>query len=119
VNRQWKIAAIISGSVVIMFIVGYLIAVRVLFPPLPEPEDGIVVPALTGFTVAQAQERLRPLGLRVTEVTSIEHPTETEGVVIAQSPLAGQQLREMGEVRLAVSAGPPVPEPVVTPPSPE
>lgn len=117
-----KAAGIIFGVTVLMFAIGYVVAVRILFPPLAEPETGILVPSLRGQTVVGAQEMLRDLGLRVTEVTEIEHPTEPMGLVTAQSPLPGQQLREMGAVRLAISAGPPprpAPAPeLVPPPSP-
>jgi serine/threonine-protein kinase len=85
-----------------------------LFPPLPEPENGIIVPRLTGLSVPAAEARLRQLGLRVTESTQIAHPTQPPGLIIAQSPLPGQQLRQLGSVRLAVSAGlPRVPVPNV------
>lgn len=107
-----KAFGIIFGVTVLMFAIGYGVAVRILFPPLAEPETGITVPSLRGQTVQGAQEILRELGLRVTEVTEIEHPTEPMGLVTAQSPLPGQQLREMGAVRLAISAGPaPTPAP--------
>ena len=52
--------------------------------------------------------------LRVTESTQLAHPTQPPGIVIAQSPLAGQQLRSLGAVRLGVSSGlPRVPVPNV------
>jgi hypothetical protein len=102
----WKLLGIFTVVAFAMFWLGYLLAVRVLFPPPPEPEDGIVVPSLTGMTVDQAQDALRAVGLRLTEVTEIEHPSVPEGLVIAQSPLFGQQLRELDAVRVAISAGP-------------
>ena len=40
---QWQLIAIGAGVVVTMFLVGYVVAVRMLFPPLPEPKNGIVV----------------------------------------------------------------------------
>src|SRR5262245_34758064 len=46
-----------------LFAAGYALAVFVLFPPPPVPEDGIVVPDLNGHTVAAARGRLEPLGL--------------------------------------------------------
>lgn len=125
----WKLIGIFALSAIVMFGVGYLLAVRVLFPPPPEPENGIAVPSVTGMTVKQAQDALRALSLRLTEVTEIEHPSVPEGLVIAQSPLAGQQLRELAAVRVAISAGPakvpapqappvlPEPEPEITPDS--
>ena len=109
-----KLAAIGVAVAAIMFFGSYLVAVRILFPPLPEPEDGIVVPSLIGMTVPQAEARMRQIGLRVTESTQIAHPTQPPGIVIAQSPLPGQQLRSLGAVRLGVSSGlPRIPVPNV------
>jgi hypothetical protein len=102
----WKLTGIFSLAAVVMFGIGYLIAVRVLFPPPPEPENGIAVPSMIGMTVDQAHNALRAVSLRLTEVTEIEHPSVPAGLVIAQSPLAGQQLRELAPVRIAISAGP-------------
>ena len=112
-----KAFGILIGTTVLMFGVGYLIAVRILFPPLAEPENGIVVPDVAGQSLQQAQQTLREVGLRVTEVMDIEHPTQPIGVVTAQSPIPGQQLRELGAVRLSISAGVPVtaPRPVPVP----
>ncbi|HEX6560270.1 MAG TPA: PASTA domain-containing protein, partial [Longimicrobiales bacterium] len=102
-----RIVGLTAAGVLVMFAIGYLVAVRVLFPPLPEPENGIVVPSLTGLTVPAAEARLRQLDLRVTDVVQLAHPSRPRGVIIAQSPLAGQQLRTAGAVRLAISAGKP------------
>src|SRR5687767_4807242 len=114
-NRLMSLKAfgILIGTTLLMFMIGYFTAVRILFPPLAEPENGIVVPDLAGQTVQAAQRTLRELGLRVTEVMEIEHPSQREGLVTAQSPLTGQQLREMGAVRLAISAGLPPARPAI------
>ena len=104
-NKHVKRAGIILGVLVLTFLIGYVVAARILFPPLPEPENGIVVPDLTGVVVAEADRKLRPLGLERTDVTEIAHPTQPPGIIIAQSPLPGQQLRAGGQVRLAVSGG--------------
>lgn len=116
----WRVIGISVGAALLMFVVGYFLAVRVLFPPLPEPKSGIVVPRLTGLLVPTAEARLRELGLRVSDVVELAHPTEPAGIIIAQSPLPGQQLRAAGSVRLGVSAGLPrvdtIPQPTPTPP---
>lgn len=112
----WKLPAIVAGAAALMFIAGYLIATRILFPPLPEPENGIVVPSLSGLTLAEAQERLRPLDLRVTE--TLEVPSaQPQGLVVAQDPLPGQQLRELGAIRLGIAI--PLPRPVAPAPAPD
>jgi beta-lactam-binding protein with PASTA domain len=129
--KRLKLIGIAVGAFVLTFALGYVIAVRWLFPPLPEPENGIVVPDLAGSTVQSAQEKLRALGLRLTDITEISHPTQPPGVIIAQSPIPGQQLRELGAVRVAVSTGMPrveslappdtvlLPVDTVTPPPPD
>lgn len=111
----WKIVGILFSGAAIMFVTGYLIATRILFPPLPEPENGIVVPRLTGLTIDAAREQLYRLDLRLTETTEVPHASQRPGVIIAQSPLPGQQLRELGEVRVGVSALLPAPEPIPIP----
>lgn len=100
-----KLIAIGAGILLLTFGIGYVVAARVLFPPLPEPEDGIVVPDLTGNTTDAARSKLQALGLAVSETMSIAHPTQPPGVVVAQSPLPGQQLRSGGQVRLGLSGG--------------
>jgi len=100
-----KKAAIALGVLVATFGLGYLIAARLFFPPLPEPVNGIVVPPLNGVVVEEARKRLRPLGLVVSDVYEIAHPDQPPGIVVAQSPMPGQQLRNGGQVRLGVSSG--------------
>lgn len=114
----WRLIAISVGAAVLTFAIGYVVAVRVLFPPLPEPKNGIVVPQLTGLNVPTAEARLHALGLVVTEVVALAHPSEPPGIIIAQSPVPGQQLRAAGSVRLGVSSGMPrveIPPPVAVP----
>jgi beta-lactam-binding protein with PASTA domain len=105
--KRSRLIATALGALSVMFVIGYLFAVRVLFPPLPKPKNGIVVPRLTGLEVSAAQERLRGLGLRLTETIELAHPTQPRGTIVAQSPLPGQQLRNLGAVRVGVSAGVP------------
>jgi beta-lactam-binding protein with PASTA domain len=102
-----KRVGIVLGVLLLTFGIGYLVAARILFPPLPTPKDGIIVPNLSGVAVEEAPRHLRPLGLDVAEVTELAHPTQAAGLIIAQSPLPGQQLRSGGKVRLAVSGGSP------------
>src|SRR5690606_41360788 len=83
------------------------LAARVLCPPPPETDAGVAVPALVGRSADDAQRQLRERGLEVAEVIELPHPDRPAGVVIAQSPLAGQRLRPGGRVSLGVSSGPP------------
>jgi eukaryotic-like serine/threonine-protein kinase len=93
------------GLLVLTFAIGYAVAARILFPPLPEPENGIAVPDLAGQMARDVDEQLRPLGLRRGDVVEFVHPEQPPGIIVAQSPLPGQQLRQGGVVRVAVSAG--------------
>jgi eukaryotic-like serine/threonine-protein kinase len=89
----------------VTFGIGYAVATRILFPPLPEPENGIVVPDLAGTLATEANRDLRPLGLQRGEAIEFAHPSKPPGIIIGQSPLPGQQLRRNGIVRVAVSSG--------------
>lgn len=88
-----------------LFLAGYLIAVFILFPPPDAPDDGILVPDLSGLNPQGAAERLRPLGLELGDTLSLPHPALGPGIIIAQSPLAGQQLRPGDRVRIGLSTG--------------
>jgi eukaryotic-like serine/threonine-protein kinase len=87
------------------FVVGYLLAVYVIFPPEQAGDGGVPVPALAGMTLTDARAELAVAGLGSVDVTELPHPTAPSGVVVAQSPLPGQQLRPGAGVRLAVSRG--------------
>jgi serine/threonine-protein kinase len=101
-----KAVAITLGVLVATFGIGYLVATRMLFPPLPAPENGIVVPDLGGTHVSQVNKTLSPLGLRLASgEVRVAHPSQPPGIVVAQDPLPGQQLRAGGVVRVAVSGG--------------
>ena len=103
--RWTKAVPLTLGVLAATFGVGYLVAVQVLFPPLPEPENGIVVPDLAGTHVSQLAGKLGALGLSVGGDTRIAHPSRPPGIVIAQDPLPGQQLRAGGVVKVGVSGG--------------
>lgn len=96
------------AAVLLSFGTGYATAVFVLFP-VPEAAAGgeaaVVVPRLVGRDRAAAEQELQSRGLVLGEVVELPHPSEREGTVIAQAPLAIQQLRPGAAVRIAVSAG--------------
>ena len=101
----FRVVAIATALVLILFATGYLVAVRLIFPPLPAPKNGIMVPALTGLQVPAAEAKLARIGLRVSDVVEIAHPTQPAGIIVAQNPLPGQQLRTAGAVTVGVSSG--------------
>jgi serine/threonine-protein kinase len=97
----------LAGAAIAPFVIGYLLAVFVLFPAPPVAAGGIPVPDLVGKTEQEATRELAGLGLGPAEATRLPHPTRAAGQVIAQSPLPGQQLRPGSAVRVAVSTGVP------------
>jgi beta-lactam-binding protein with PASTA domain len=103
---NWKKIVLVGAGVLVgTFGIGYVVATRIMFPPLPEPENGIAVPDLRGVVVAEASARLEPLGLRRGDQIPIAHPNQPPGIIVAQSPLPGQQLRQGDVVTVAVSSG--------------
>lgn len=94
-----------AGIAVLTFLAGYFVAVRILFPPLPVPEDGIIVPAVTGVDYQEAQSQLRGLGLVLGDTLGMPHGSVPPGIIVAQDPLPGQQLRAGSGVRIGVSTG--------------
>jgi eukaryotic-like serine/threonine-protein kinase len=109
-RSKWRpLLIVVPVALVLPFIIGYFIAVYVLFPPPPTDiaGTGIAVPNLVGSSAADAQRALVIAGLGDLLVTELPHPTAAAGQVIAQSPLPGQQLRGGAAVRVALSAGRP------------
>lgn len=105
-RSRWTIG---GTMLLITFLVGYWIAVGVLFPPAEDPTDTAFVPLpdLAGLTLAQASERLQGAGLVARVQARMRHPTAPPDVVLAQSPLPGQLTQPGGEVGLTLSDGPP------------
>lgn len=104
----WKVwVPLLIGAATLPFVIGYAIAVFVLFPPPPVSEPGTAVPDLVGMTTADAQRELAGLGLGVLQMTPLPHETAPAGTIIAQSPLPGQQLRAGASVSVAASTGVP------------
>jgi serine/threonine-protein kinase len=103
--KQW--VPLLIAAAILPFTIGYAMAVFVLFPAPPVAEAGIATPRLVGMREEAARRAVAQAGLSVSEVLQLPHPNAPAGVVIAQAPLPGQQLRDGGAIRLAVSAGAP------------
>lgn len=101
--RHWLLAALImlGGS----FLVGYLLSTQLLFPRPATAGTGVPVPELFGLDGAEAEERLTAAGLEIGDVTELVNADAEPGLVLAQDPLPGQQLRRGGAVAYAVSTG--------------
>lgn len=94
-------------ALVVPLLLGYVLAVYVLFPPAEAAGSGIPVPRLVGLSSSDAQRELVAAGLGSLETSELPHPNAPRGQVVAQSPLTGQQLKPGTDVRVALSAGRP------------
>lgn len=107
-GRRWLwVPAAAIAVMAAAFGLGYLIAVRVIYPPGEVSGEGIAVPRLIGMEVNEAGRTLAALGLGPLERTELPTPDAPAGRITAQDPLPGQQLREGAIVRVAVSSGAP------------
>ncbi|MCI0437137.1 MAG: PASTA domain-containing protein [Gemmatimonadetes bacterium] len=97
----------IALAALLPFILGYILAVTVLFPPPDVGAAGIAVPSLIGMSTEEARSALAGADLGTLDITALPHPSVPEGTVTAQSPLAGQQLAAGQPVRVSVSSGAP------------
>jgi len=105
---RWKLwIPVMVGAAVLPFLIGYAIAVWLIFPAPEVAGAGIPVPALRGMSEAEGRQALAAAGLGGLEVRRLPHPDMPEGAIIAQAPLAGQQVRADAGIRAAVSSGPP------------
>lgn len=106
-ERNWKrLLAGVAAALILPFLIGYVVAVYVLFPPTEMSGSGTPTPDLIGRTSSEAERELVAAGLGGIEITELPHPDAEAGTVIAQSPLPGQQLRPGAGVRVALSSGP-------------
>jgi PASTA domain len=102
---RWLLAALIIllGS----FGTGYLLSTQVLFPAPETAGSGVPVPDMYGLDREEAEGLLVEEELGVGRVETLASDDVPVGQVIAQSPVAGQQLRPGATVDLVLSAGPP------------
>ncbi len=109
-RHRWALAvtAVFGGA----FLLGYLVAVFVLFPA-PIFAATKSVPTLLGLSQSAAEQRLEEGGLLLGNVERTSHPKASPGQVIWQDPPANVAVPEGTMVRLTVSGGPqrvPVPD---------
>lgn len=106
-SRGWRVLLeAVLGLALLGWIVGYQLATRVFFPAPPPPGDLFTVPDVRGLGLASANERLAGAGLAMGQVDSLHHPTAAAGLILGQSPLAGQVAPPTTPVRLTISLGP-------------
>ena len=66
---------------------------------------GVEVPDLKGLTVAEAEDQLADLGLRLGDQAEATSETIPIGLIVSQDPTAGQELSRGDRVDVTVSAG--------------
>jgi len=101
-----RVAAMVAGTLVAGFGIGWLFATQLLFPAPPPPGDLYEVPDVRGAAVDDARARLDEAGLVLGEVRELHHPLADSGAVVGQAPIPGQLGRPEHPVRVTVSRGP-------------
>lgn len=101
--RRWGFGAAV---VVAAAGAGYLVAAELLFPAASpaEAETLVDVPSLRGVAVEEARTRLRESGLSLRVAGRIPVGDLSEGRVLAQRPLGGQQAGAGDTVSVTLSA---------------
>jgi beta-lactam-binding protein with PASTA domain len=103
-TRVWGAGkqVLLGGALILTYLVFAAAAMR-----LAIKSRDVVVPQLTGKTVAQAGAELVPAGLnlKVEEVRRVD-VTAPAGTIISQDPQAGVQTRRERSVKVYVSGGP-------------
>lgn len=102
-GRIWLVGA---GVIVFGWLLGYVVATRLVFPSPPATGDLYEVPDLAGLDVPTAREQVEGAGLVLEGADSIAHPTVPRARILGQSPLPGQLARPEASVRVTVSLGP-------------
>lgn len=113
VGGSLKRAAIGLLIVALGFGGGYFLATEIFFPAPELPDELSRVPDLRGLDRGRAAEQVRNLGLILSDVDSVSHPTLPRGRVVGQSPVPGQMAAPGDSLRMTLSLGPeerPVPD---------
>ena len=95
-----------AGAAVGGILLGYLLAVWILFPAPEPPEDLLTVPDLRGATLDVVRERLAAAELSLGITDELRHPQVDSGTVMGQSPLPGQLAGAGESIRVTLSLGP-------------
>jgi serine/threonine-protein kinase len=72
----------------------------------PAPPKEVTVPDVSGLTIPEASARLEQAGLKLGSTTEQFSDSVPTGLVISQSPAAGQKVKEGSPVNITVSKGP-------------
>jgi serine/threonine-protein kinase len=86
------------------FMLAFGLVAVLLFPADNAPQE-VRVPSVMGLPIADAERRLRSLGLAVTLGEALESADAPKNTVVAQSPVAGETINAGDVVVLDVSQG--------------
>ena len=113
-NGKRRTRVVAAAALTTAFVVGYVIAVTLLFPAPFFPRT-LVVPRLIGTSLSEAREELENMGLAVADTEIVSHPEVPTGRIVWQDPPPGVAVPEGARVALSVSRGPrPIQVPDVT-----
>ena len=68
-------------------------------------KDGVVVPSLTGKTMAQAKQELNGTGLGIKQVGTASSDTVEKGQIISQDPQDGKTVEKNTTIEVIISSG--------------
>lgn len=101
----WLAIGLVLGGLLLG--AGYLLAEFVIFPPTQDTNVvTVTVPELRGKDQAQARQALGGVRLALGLVDEQPDPTAAPGTIVAQAPLAGQQMLPGETVDVGLSTGP-------------
>ncbi len=103
-----------GGAIIGAFLLGYLVAVFILFPA-PIFARSEAVPRVLGLGLGDASRLLTEAGIVVNDTDYVNHPTVPRGYVVWQEPPPGLAVPPGTGITLSLSRGPqPIPIPDVT-----
>lgn len=105
VGGKRRFRVVTAAALITAFLVGYVVAVTLLFPAPFFPRS-LDVPRLLGASLSEAREELEGMGLAVADTEYVSHPEAPSGRVVWQDPPPGVAVPEGGRVALSVSRGP-------------
>ena len=114
VGGKRRSRVVTATAMVAAFLLGYVVAVTLLFPAPIFPQSK-PVPRLFGASLSEALEALDRVGLAVADTEYVSHPEAPQGRVVWQDPPPGVAVPVGARVSLSVSRGPrPIQVPDVT-----
>ena len=101
----WRLATYVIGGGALLIAVVTLIGNLIWGQP---PSNSVVIPALRGIEISQAQQQLEKVGLTGRAATTVPTGDQRPNTVIDSSPRAGQEVPKGSSVDLTVAVAPPV-----------